>query len=153
MKKSVVLLNVVEATSITITTYPQWSDYGCLTCAKKVVCKTDDGYKEETYVTEEIQEGNEAYELDITWADYSDICAYHDYLKQQRIIKSQESGNSYNAKMGDTVKVYKGRKNVGLEIVVASEYEYSDRYGRVQAYYWVSKEGVRVSRDNSIVIK
>lgn len=152
MKTNIVIENVVNAENIVITTYPQWSDYGCLACATKVVVKTENGYKEDTYITEEIDGVGEAFELMIVWADYHDICVYHAYVKQQRITESQKSNNSFNAKIGDKVKVYKGRKNLGVEIVISGSYEFKDRYGRTQAYYWVSADGVRVNRENSVIV-
>ena len=60
------------------TIYPQWSDYGCLTNALKVVCKDKDGtYKEETLVTENID----------PWVDYYDVTIAsqidpHEYYQQ-----------------------------------------------------------------------
>lgn len=153
MRTQLTIQNVVEMERVVITTYPQWSDYGSLTNACKVVTKEDGGYKEATYVTDEIEDGEKAYELDIYMLDDEEIMKYKEYKRQVRIDESKKSGSSFNAKIGDTVQVYKGRKNVGLEITVKSDYDFMDRYGRVQASYWVSENGIRVNKINSIIIK
>ena len=153
MRENLTIQNVVEAEKVVITTYPQWSDYGSLTMACRVITKEDNGYKEQTYVIDEIEDGEKAYCLNLNMLSDEEIAKYQEYKRQSRIDESQKSGSSFNAKIGDTVKVYKGKKNMGLEIIVKSEYDFVDRYGRTQASYWLDENGIKVNKFNSIIIK
>lgn len=151
MKTKLTIENVVTYEKVVITTYPMWSDYGCLTNAIKVVTLKDGEYVEATYVTEEIQEGNEAYELSLVMLDRK---FYDDYLKRLkgcRILKSQLEQHSIFAKPGDRVVCVKGKYR-GVTIVIDHEYNFTDHYGRVQASYWVSKDYKKVNKDTSVIV-
>lgn len=153
MKTKLTIQNVVDAENVVITTYPMWSDYGCLTNAVRITTKEQEGiYKTVDYITDELDE-MEAFDIDIVCLDENEIKHYQTFKKQERIKHSQLNGNSLHAEIGDTVQVYKGKKNMGLEIIVKSEYDFVDRYGRTQASYWLDENGIKVNKFNSIIIK
>ena len=152
MKIKLSLQNVVSVKPTFITTYPFQMDYSETLMAYEVVVKNGEKYEKTIYPIEASETEN-YYELDLSYLGEKEIFNYIQYETAQRVAESQRMGDSFNAFIGDTVKVYKGRKNIGLEIVIASEYTFYDCFNRPQAYYWVSEKGERVNKIHSIITK
>jgi len=146
MKKTIQLKDVVLAENTIITTYPQWSDYGCLTNALKVIYKDENGkYVEKTFVTEDVDAYIDYYQVEIINTIPSD-----EYLQMKKAERIGQPG--CYAKPGDTIEVIKGRKfPIGSKFTVKKSYEYQDAYGRTQAMYWITEEGPMVNMSNTII--
>ena len=152
MKIKLSIQNVVSVQPTFITTYPFQMDYSETLMAYEIVVKNGETYTKSIYPIEASEIEN-YYELDLSYLGEKEIFDYIQYQNLERVAESQRVGDSFNALVGDTVKVYKGRKNVGLEIVVASDYTFYDCFNRPQAYYWISEKGERVNKEHSIITK
>lgn len=154
MMKTIELKNVAVAKSVVITTYPQWSDYGCLTNALFIARKDDDGtYKEETYVTEEISGGDPAY--DVVILNTIDPAEYY----QKRFEKQWLNKTGYLAKAGMFVRVVRGRKYAkGTEFLVEgkSDYVVPNTYGKMSIRYLDGRteggERIHINSENCIIV-
>lgn len=146
MKKVIKLENVVKCESCIIRTYPMRSDYGCLTDAVRIIRKEGDEYVEECYVTEELIEGPDAYEIEVL--SRASVDEWIKWKKSKRMGK-----NGYYAEPGDVIEIVKGRKHpIGSRFVVKESYTYYDRYQRPQAFYWITETGERVIKDNCVIV-
>ena len=145
MKKTLELTNVAIAESTIVTVYPQWSDYGCLANALKVVYKDDEGkYIEKTLVTEDVDAYIDYYDVKII-----STISPNEYLQMKKSERIGQPG--CYAKPGDIIEVIKGRKfPIGSKFTVKKSYEFKDNYGRTQAMYWITEEGPMIKM--SIVI-
>lgn len=154
MKHTITLENVVYAESVVVTTYPQWSDYGCLTNALKVVYKDKDGtYKEETYVTENIDAWVDYYEVNI--ASQIDAHEYYQQLFEGKYLNH----SGLIAKEGMLVRVDRGRKYPkGTEFYVEKAYTYEvpNSYGHINIRYLNGRttdgEKVHVNAENCVIV-
>ena len=154
MKQTIELKNVAVAKEVVITTYPQWSDYGCLTNALFVAYKDEDGeYQERTFVTEEILDGNPAYEVVVL--NTIDPTEYY----QKRFERQWLNENGYLAKEGMFVRVVKGRKYAkDTEFLVdrVADYEVPNTYGKMSIRYLNgrTKEGepIHINAENCVII-
>lgn len=154
--KKVLVKNVVLVENTVITTYPQWSDYGCLTNAISIIYKENGEFKKVTYVTEQIVDGDEAYDVEIEAIENieQEQELYKEHLLNKKIQDSKKEGHSFEAEPGDTIEVYKGRKfPIGSRFVVKSEYIYKDMYGRNKAWYWRTTTGELIPQQNCIIVK
>lgn len=153
--KKVLVKNVVLVNHSVVTTYPQWSDYGCLTNAISVVYKDGDAFKEITYVTEQIVDGEEAYDVEIEPIANieKEQELYKEFLLSKKVEQSKKDGHSFGAIAGDIIEVYKGRKYpIGTRFVVKNEYVYRGMYGRALGYYWRTTTGELVPQQNCIIV-
>ena len=154
MKQTIELKNVAVAKEVVITTYPQWSDYGCLTNALFVAYKDEKGeYQERTFVTEEIRDGDPAYEVVIL--NTIDPTEYY----QKRFERQWLNENGYLAKEGMLVRIDKGRKYPkGMEFYVEKAYTYEvpNSYGHINIRYLDGRttdgEKVHINAENCVIV-
>ncbi len=148
--------NVVKVERTVITTYPNWSDYGCLVNGINVITYEDGEFKFNQYITEDRIKEVESYKIKINYIDNLDkyLKKYENYLLEKRIEDSKKRGDSCRAIKGDKIEVYKGRKYpIGTQFIVDHSYIYRDVYGRPREFYWVDNQGNKVSQFNTIIIK
>lgn len=155
--EKVTIKNCVFAEDVVITTYPQWSDYGCLTNALKVVYEDGESYTEKTYVTEDLTD-LECYDVEIeSWGDVQKYKRYCN-MKDSKEMESDNFRVFLNIKNGRydsiRVRVVKGRKYPkGLEFnaTKATSYDIPGTYGHQTIWYLdgMDDDGNRIHIDHN----
>lgn len=148
--------NVVCVNETTMEVFPFGWDCRALADALEVVWIENDKFKREVYMVDErFGEDLPHTELELKFVDDVEEMQeqYKRYLLQQRCEESKKEGHSANAKIGDTIVVYKGRKYPkGTRFVIKAESTYTDVYGRARAWYWITECGKKVDQFNCIIV-
>jgi len=136
--EKVIIKNCVFAEDVVITTYPRWSDYGCLTNALKVVYEDGDNYEENIFITEDVGDG--AYDVEIE--SWGDTIKYQKHVLAEKIeeMKKENFKIYLNVKNGLNVRVrvIRGRKYPkGLEFNTTKAFSYNipGTYGHETIFY------------------
>ena len=156
MAKKLTINNVIYVNKFIDKAFVWGHDWSVRADYLEVVSFENDEFKREIYCIDDTW-GDELihYEVTINYASNKEelYAKYIQYLKKKRINESKLDGHSLRAEVGDTIEVYKGRKYpIGTRFIVKDECVWKDRYGREQAFYWITTTGVKVDKFNCVIV-